>query len=353
MRSNLVLGLPPTYIKQTDPSTLNEFIGGRAYRSLWGTVDSGRKDITETKLYPVKITVGSPEKTKIGLMDTILNTITDDESIEERVRKIKEDLEKKSQSGLNTFKFGTAKRGNTNAYISTVNALMEMLAYGEKTRGIGDYNNYFLSRDFTYLNNFTEDMEFPTLTILASEETTITENANTEVGESLIKKVVDVGRESAREYNFLTGGNGVSTDDITKFGNEVGGLAGSAIKLGADAADAISKVATNLLGEDIVQALLKGNQIMLPTVWKKSSFTKKYTIHFRLHTPYGSRKAIQRNILVPLMYILGFSLPIQKTASSISYPYLVRVDSEGAFNIPMGMVTSLSLKKGVIAPLTV
>lgn len=353
MDSHLVLGLPPTYIKQTDPSTAKGYVGGRAYRSLWGTVDSGRRKIVETKLYPVKITVGSPEKTKIGLMDTILNTIKDDESIEERIRIIKEDLEKKSQSGLNTFKFGSALRNGKNAYLETVNALMEMLAYGEKVQGEEDTNNYFLSRDFTYLNNFREEYDYPTITILASEETTITETATSEVGESLIKKVVDIGRESAREYNFLTGGQGLNLNDVNKFGDDVGGLAGSAIKLGAEAAATIEKTATTILGDDVVQALLKGNQIMLPTVWKKSAFTKKYTIHFRLHTPYGSKKAIQRNILVPLMYILGFSLPIQKTASSISYPYIIKVDSEGAFNIPMGIVTNLSLKKGVIAPLTV
>jgi hypothetical protein len=208
MDSHLVLGLPPTYIKQTDPSTMKGYIGGRAYRSLWGTVDSGRKKIVETKLYPVKITVGSPEKTKIGLMDTILNTIKDNESIDERIRIIKEDLEKKSQSGLNTFKFGSANRNGKNAYLETVNSLMEMLAYGEKVQDVDDKNNYFLSRDFTYLNNFREDYDYPTITILASEETTITETAMSEVGESLIKKVVDIGRESAREYNFLTGGKG-------------------------------------------------------------------------------------------------------------------------------------------------
>lgn len=355
MDSNLVLGLPPSYIKKTDPTVDAGSVGGMAYKQLWGKIDSKKKSVTNTKLYPVKITIGFPKKTRIGLMDSVLESIKekDDKNetkgLVEMTNEIIEKQEAKINEGLSTFKFGSAVADDgKNKYLETVNSLMQMLAYGNKVMGVENRNNYFLNRDFTYLSNFEENARYPTITFLASEETTITESSETEMGDSMLKKFVDLGKEVTREFNFISGDKGLNLADVGSFLENVSTKAGmpdyskeivSGISAGVNIGEAI-------LGKDITQSWLKGNQVFLPSVWKSSSFSKKYTVQIRLHTSYGNKVAVERNILVPLMYILGFTLPIQRTASGISYPFLVRMDVPGAFNVPMGIVSSLGIKKG-------
>ena len=203
-----------------------------------------------------------------------------------------------------------------------------------------------MDKETTGMFNFTENASFPVITVLASEETSISESASSEVGDSAMKKVLDFGSDITREVSFLSNGGAVNElkKELADIGGSLGiGGATSLLNTGIDSA---RDLATKLVGKDVVNMVTEGHQIILPKIWKGSSFSKKYSIQFRLTSPYGDRYSLAKNITIPLAYILSMALPIQKSPNSISFPFLVNVDSPGAININMGIISNISLKKG-------
>ena len=102
------------------------------------------------------------------------------------------------------------------------------------------------------------------------------------------------------------------------------------------------------VGFDIGSVLVTGNGFLeIPEVWKSSSAgARSYSMSFKLRSRYGDPVSIFQSIYIPLFLLIALAVP--KAAGSHSYtsPFLIRAYCRGMFNIPLGIVTSLTIERG-------
>ena len=136
------------------------------------------------------------------------------------------------------------------------------------------------------------------------------------------------------------------------------GLKGS--NTGIAAADAVLNFSKNLLNTvfdklksidvtgitDIASAAIGGAYIDIPEMYSGSSFSTSHSINFQLRSPYGDYISIYQSIIVPLALIMAGALPRAAGSESYVQPFLCRVYCKGMFSVPMGIIDSLSIKRG-------
>lgn len=120
--------------------------------------------------------------------------------------------------------------------------------------------------------------------------------------------------------------------------------------LGAKAWEYISdvlsgaKVALDLVG--LGEVVNTGVFIDVPEQWSGSSFNKSQSFNFQLRAPYGDITSIYQSIIVPLAMILAGAIPRATGANSYTQPFLCRAYCKGIFAIPLGIIDSISIKRG-------
>ena len=136
------------------------------------------------------------------------------------------------------------------------------------------------------------------------------------------------------------------------------GLKGS--NTGIAAADAVLNFSKNLLNTvfdklksidvtgitDIASAAIGGAYIDIPEMYSGSSFSTSHSINLQLRSPYGDYISIYQSIIVPLALIMAGALPRAAGSESYVQPFLCRVYCKGMFSVPMGIIDSLSIKRG-------
>ena len=129
---------------------------------------------------------------------------------------------------------------------------------------------------------------------------------------------------------------------------------------GIAAADAVIDFSKNLLSTvfdklksidvtgitDIASAAIGGAYIDIPEMYSGSSFSTSHSINFQLRSPYGDYISIYQSIIVPLALIMAGALPRAAGSESYVQPFLCRVYCKGMFSVPMGIIDSLSIKRG-------
>lgn len=104
---------------------------------------------------------------------------------------------------------------------------------------------------------------------------------------------------------------------------------------------------TALFGIDNLAALaLSGAYIDIPEQYKSSDFSKSHSLSFQLRSPYGDPVSIYQSIMVPLFCLLAGVMPRGAGLHSYMQPFLCRVYCKGLFSIPLGIIDSLSVKRG-------
>ena len=95
-------------------------------------------------------------------------------------------------------------------------------------------------------------------------------------------------------------------------------------------------------------SIANGGGLLFPDIWDSSSFGRSYNISMKLRSPDGDDLSIYLNILVPLFHLLAMVAPhmIDNNYNAYSAPFLVRAYCKGAFNIDMGIITSMDISKG-------
>ena len=97
---------------------------------------------------------------------------------------------------------------------------------------------------------------------------------------------------------------------------------------------------------DLANAVMTGAFIDVPEQYSGSDFNKSHSLSFQLRSPYGDKVSIYQSIIVPLFCILAGALPRTGGPNAYVQPFLCRVYCKGMFAIPMGIIDSISIKRG-------
>ena len=84
----------------------------------------------------------------------------------------------------------------------------------------------------------------------------------------------------------------------------------------------------------------------IPEVWQGSTFTKSYSFNMTLRSPYADPVSIFQSIYIPLTCLLAAALPRAVGKNAYTSPFLVRAYCKGLFAIPMGIIDSVTIKRG-------
>lgn len=100
---------------------------------------------------------------------------------------------------------------------------------------------------------------------------------------------------------------------------------------------------TKLLG--MMGHIISGSKVQFPEIWTDFNYSKSYSITINLISPYGDSESIFLNIMVPLMFILGFVFPRMTSANSYISPFLVKGFARGLYTCDMGIIDGLNIEK--------
>ena len=93
--------------------------------------------------------------------------------------------------------------------------------------------------------------------------------------------------------------------------------------------------------------MLKGAGFLdVPELWNASTFTKNYSFDFQLRTPFGDPLSIFYSLYIPLSMLIAGAFPRSVGQNSYTSPFIVRAYCEGMFAIPLGIIDSISIKRG-------
>ena len=162
------------------------------------------------------------------------------------------------------------------------------------------------------------------------------ESYNSKVRERQAKNIT-MGLSGGKIHIVESGGSSI--------GNFMQSVAQDVASLAQGALDALKSV--DFLGiTDMGSAVFKGAYLDIPEQYSSSDFNKSHSITLQLRAPYGDLVSIYQSIIVPLACILAGALPRAGGSNSYTQPFLCRVYCQGRFSVPMGIIESVSIKRG-------
>lgn len=167
------------------------------------------------------------------------------------------------------------------------------------------------------------------------------ENFNNSVSASAIAGMFESASDMAKDIGFLLNTGAVNQDLVDKSNESAARALDSVVKKNLEGNNGI-------LGRLIkgTTTVLSGANLIFPDIWKNSTYSKSYSIEIPLSTPYGSRRNIFLDILVPMLFWVTLAAPRQYSVNSYGSPFLVRCHVPGIFSVDCGIVESLTITKG-------
>jgi len=170
----------------------------------------------------------------------------------------------------------------------------------------------------------------------ADGATSISEDASSEVGQSAVAGVVKGLSGISREGQFFLGDSFTDEDGakgmFEKTANQISELIGGKGKIAG-------------MSAAISDAIL-GLNPMFPEVWKDSSFSRSYNLSFKFYSPYGDPMAVFQNVLMPFTMLLSLVLPVMRSPTSYSEPFVFQLYSPGYMACDLGICTGFSFTRG-------
>lgn len=151
-------------------------------------------------------------------------------------------------------------------------------------------------------------------------------------GDSMFAGMAKQVPDAAKEAMYLTKSDGDKSGGFTQ--SFVNGIFEGAAEMTSNISDSATAIIKN------------GGNLLFPEIWKESSYSKSLSLVIKLHSPYADPVCYFETVLFPLCCILGLALPRQVEAAVYAAPPLVRIRSKGWFSCDMGMITSVSIKRG-------
>lgn len=160
--------------------------------------------------------------------------------------------------------------------------------------------------------------------------------------ESKIKGILDSGSDLLKEVAFIANSGGIDPTQYQEFADaSMQALADTIGSVNGSISGALSRVLS------LTSNIAKGENVIMPDIYQSSSYEKSYTFTVHLKTPYGTKFGYFMDICVPLMHLLALGLPKQTTANTYGSPFLVKAYCDGVFTCNLGMVSSVSVTKGL------
>lgn len=162
------------------------------------------------------------------------------------------------------------------------------------------------------------------------------ESINNQISQPEIASFINSKSQAARATKFkaMYGRTGFSSVD--SIGDIFTGLR-----------EGFEKSFGNAAGIEGLTALATGSgMIDIPDVWRDSSVSKHYSFDMRLRAPYGDPISIIQSLYTPLAMILAAAMPRATGSSSYGTPFICRAYSKGMFAVPLGMIESVTIKRG-------
>ena len=224
--------------------------------------------------------------------------------------------------------------------LSTDDALLTQLKNKADADGTVDNNASDKSKTWTddLFDGFRAGLYDANLFIGFKVEKSVdtSESISNQTGESPVATAVNAKMQNLKSLKHATM-NGNLID------GPVGDLIGTIV---SGLTSALSGV-TDSLGLGGLSHLVKGSALIdIPEVWTNSSFQKSYSFNLSLRSPYGNPISIFQDIYVPLSLILAAALPRATGPNSYTSPFLIRAYCKGMLGIPLGMIDSVSIKRG-------
>lgn len=94
------------------------------------------------------------------------------------------------------------------------------------------------------------------------------------------------------------------------------------------------------------KVITSGGNLVFPEIWGDFSFGKSYNLDIKFQSPSGDIEDIYLNVLVPYVHMLCLVAPRQISPNGYITPFLIRAFSKGWFNCDLGMIESVTVKKG-------
>lgn len=138
--------------------------------------------------------------------------------------------------------------------------------------------------------------------------------------------------------------SGVQNSKLGALGKKVvGGIKSMSYERAVDTLT--SATSSSLIGE-MFTGSMTGINFSVPSPWTSSSYTTSLNMFIKLVSPSGGEACIQKNIIAPLLYLLGASAPITMRGFAYGYPMLWDVHAHGIARYKVAAITSMTISRG-------
>ena len=176
----------------------------------------------------------------------------------------------------------------------------------------------------------------------ADSSDSVSETFTNGTTQSQIAETVNGLSATAKELGFLLGaGAGIEYDTMAQAGLN-------------DVYEDIDKLTSKYVNGGFLKNLGSsfstisvGGKLLFPEIWSDSDFSRDVDFTIKLRTPDCDTLSWYLNIYVPLCHLIALAAGHQTDNPNGYYsPFLVRAYYKGLFNVDMGIVTSMSIRKG-------
>jgi len=190
-------------------------------------------------------------------------------------------------------------------------------------------NNPDATRDIT--NNYIQFYVDP--------GSTSNQQFGNEASPGMIKSFADQNKDLMKEVAFIGDSSNINISDA------IGDVVGDELNEMTSAMSSNSGAFGNIMNQVLSggKAIVRGENIIIPDIYKSSSYSssKSYQVHLR--APYGNKFSIYMDVIVPLLHIIGLVAPRQGTGNSYSSPFLVKINYPGVSTCHLGIVESIDV----------
>lgn len=203
-----------------------------------------------------------------------------------------------------------------------------------------------IEADLSNILNYTNGIAF-----YIDSEKQIQENISTSTTNSMLKDSINGLSDYGRELQFLLGSgqalsgvnlpsavdNFTSTEGIQKNFENVNDFVNNILMGNGNIFGRLTKNIGTLVG---------GGKLIFPEIWSDSEFSRSYSVRMKFISPDPSPMSLYLNIMVPLILCICLASPRQSGVNGYISPYLIKAYYKSMFNVDLGIITGLGIRKG-------